>query len=51
MNSVIEITFFTKQWLKIKMHCGSQNFEPFILKQRTTLNKSLNKNSSKSLKA
>ena len=38
-------------WLKIKIQCGSQNFEPFILKQETTLNKSLNNDSLKILKA
>ena len=32
------------------MQCGSQKFEHFILKQETTLNKSLNNDSSKSLK-
>ena len=33
------------------MQCGSQNSEPFILKQETTLNKSLNNDSLKILEA
>ena len=36
-KSVICRTFFTKYWPKIKIQCGSQNFEPFIFKQETAL--------------
>ena len=43
--------FVTKYWLKIKIQYGSQSFEPFILKEETTLNKPLNYDSPKSLKA
>ena len=43
--------FCTKYWLTIKIQCSSQNFESFILEQERTLNKSLNNDSLKSLKA
>ena len=43
--------FFTKYWLKIKIQCSTKNFEPFISKQETTLKKSLNNDSPRTLKA